>query len=145
MSISESAEGLSVAATRQNAGTDNPAGPPPPRCPPPVAGAAGGVKVPAGTDSAVVMVVLGRETDFRLEQGVVASAVLNSTIARFAIIYVPPGLGQNYHRIGYGLRGIKGTHPGIPEVRNSWVRPFNSPQSAAYVVYNSTANRVRHI
>src|SRR5579863_655503 len=47
-SMSESADGLMVPATRQNAGRFA------------MAGLPGGVKVPAGTASAVLMVVLGR-------------------------------------------------------------------------------------
>src|SRR5579883_2545712 len=97
MSISESDEGLSVAATLQNAGTVSPAFCPP-RWPPrpPPALAPGGVNVPAGTGSAIVMVVFGRETDLRLAQGVVASAAENSTTAILAIICTSR-MGGNYH------------------------------------------------
>src|SRR5437867_3082278 len=99
MSIEESDVGFKVAVTRQNAGTVNGAGggaaaprPPPPR-PPPAgaagagAGPAGGVKIPAGTDSAIVMVVLGSETDFRPAHGVAASTAPMSTPAILTIIF----------------------------------------------------------
>src|SRR5512132_4248809 len=95
MSIDESEVGLSVAATRQNEGTFNGAGagacaaPPPPLPPrprPPASGAGagagaagvgfgGGVKIPAGTTSANVMVVFGSEIDLRLAHGVGAASV----------------------------------------------------------------------
>src|SRR3954468_23634471 len=102
MSIWESDVGRSVATTRQKVGTLKAAGWPP-RCPPPpaprspaAAGAAGGVNVPAGIISVSVMVVLGSETDFKFAQGVAASAVVNSTTARFPIICTSR-MRQNYH------------------------------------------------
>src|SRR5262245_29172166 len=96
MSICESAVGRSVAATRQNDGTARPAGaapapPRPPRAPPSAAGAgplapsgagaAGGVNVPAGTTSAMVMVVVGSVMDLRFAQGVGAARAAPSIIA----------------------------------------------------------------
>src|SRR4051794_16678529 len=107
MSICESEVGVNVAATRQNAGTARPAGcgAPPPRAPPPppprgaAAGAApGGVNVPAGTTSAIVMFVLGSVIDFNPAHGVgAASAALKSSTAMFAIIGWTSRVGENYH------------------------------------------------
>src|SRR6185436_593267 len=95
MSIWESEVGFNVAATRQNAGTVRGAacGPPPPPPRWPLPPAPGGVNVPAGTDSADVIVVLGSEMDFRFAHGVgAASAALKSSTAMFAIIVLgPPG------------------------------------------------------
>jgi len=118
MSISESDVGLNVAATRQKAGTLSAAGAgaAPPRCPP--AGAAGGVNVPAGRDSANVIVVFGSEVDFKLAHGVVATAALKRTTAKFAIILTSEW-EENYHksvrnRYLSGERGSSHKKHGIP-------------------------------
>ncbi len=67
--ISESLEGLSVAATRQNAGRSSKDGPCLPRP------AAGAVKAPAPTAVAEVMVVSGNFSEARLSQVVAKDAV----------------------------------------------------------------------
>jgi hypothetical protein len=57
------------------------------------------VNVPAGTDSAMVIVVLGSEMDFKFPHGVgAASAALKSSTAISAIIVRSSELGENYHR-----------------------------------------------
>src|SRR5262245_18955829 len=85
--ISESGVGFNVAATRQNAGTakDVGAGGWP-------AGAGGmlpggALNVPAGSDSTRVIVVFGREIDFRPVQGVTAAA---KSMMAILVIIVPP-------------------------------------------------------
>jgi len=127
MSISESDVGLNVAATRQKAGTLSAAGAgaAPPRCPP--AGAAGGVNVPAGRDSANVIVVFGSEVDFKLAHGVVATAALKRTTAKFAIILTSEW-EENYHksvrnRYLSGERGSSHKKHGIPILaKEGWTR-----------------------
>src|SRR2546421_384992 len=70
--ISESALGLNVAATRQNAGRSlKAAGPGPPPRPP---GAAGRTNPPAVTDCAIVIVVSDKRSDARFSHGVAALA-----------------------------------------------------------------------
>src|SRR6266545_6297005 len=67
--ISESLDGLSVAAMRQNAGRSRNA----PPAAGPVAGA-GGMNAPASTTRASVMVVLGSAIDVRLSHDAAASS-----------------------------------------------------------------------
>src|SRR6185369_6883863 len=100
--MSESALGFSVAATRQSAGTVRTTSGGLGRVRPLGGGGGGpfgGVKTPAGTDSAIVIVALGSEMDFRFEHGVgAARAAQASKTAKLAIIMnCPPELGENYH------------------------------------------------
>src|SRR2546425_7288041 len=74
--MSESDEGVSVAATRQKAGTWLKPGPPPARPPPD-----GGVNPPAGTFCAAVMVGWGSFSDDRLSHD--AAAVIVRFIMSF--------------------------------------------------------------
>src|SRR3989442_6525403 len=78
IAISESDDGFSSAATRQNAGTIRRPG-----CAGP--GWVGGLNSPAGTSSAIVIVVLGNESDFRPAHGVAASAAPTRRRATLAI------------------------------------------------------------
>jgi hypothetical protein len=55
------------------------------------------VNVPAGRDSANVIVVFGSEVDFKLAHGVVATAALKRTTATFAIILTSEW-EENYHK-----------------------------------------------
>src|SRR6185436_7022854 len=75
--MSESLDGFSVAATRQNAGSVLAASPPrpPPRAP-------GCVKPPAGTACARVIAVLGSVNDIRLSQLVAAKTSIGFAVAR---------------------------------------------------------------
>src|SRR5262245_31259684 len=89
MSICESDDGRKVAATRQNVGTMSGAcagalgGP----------GCTGGRNSPAGTTSAIVIIVLGNESDFSPAQGVAATAALTRRRATLAIILKTSGSG----------------------------------------------------
>ena len=65
--MSESDEGVRVAATRQKAGTSKPAAP----CPP--GAAPGGANRPAGTASAAVILALGKAVRARVSQETVGS------------------------------------------------------------------------
>src|SRR5262245_24743783 len=81
--MSESLDGLSVAAMRQNAGRLFCAPPRPPRAPPP---APGGVNAPAATDSAAVIVVSGNLSDARLshDEAAVSGAAVRAPTATAA-------------------------------------------------------------
>ena len=72
--MSESLEGLSVAATRQNAGRSANCAPPPPRPP------AGGVNAPAATGCAIVMVASGSLSELRLSHVAAAAGPAIDTL-----------------------------------------------------------------
>src|SRR6185295_3356452 len=69
--MSESLVGVNVAATRQNAGSAA-IGPPPARPPPAAPRPAGGVKAPAGTACAIVIVASPRASETRPSHAVVS-------------------------------------------------------------------------
>src|SRR5213593_2288919 len=101
ISICESDDGLSVAAVRQNAGTLSGAAAFPPT------GSTGARNSPAGTSSAMVMVVSGNESDLSPPQGVAARPAVTRSKATLAIIFKTSGSGQNSHR--FGINGCLGT------------------------------------
>src|SRR5688572_12866545 len=95
----ESAEGRSTATTRQCAGATIGSGgvvarsPLPPRAgvcagaAPVPRGAVAGVNTPSGTNTDVVIVVLGRETFFKPSQGVDASVAAITASVNVPIMY----------------------------------------------------------
>ncbi len=87
--IFESADGLTVAATRQKAGRfviGRAGGPPAPF--------SGGVNVPPFTDSASVIVVRGSESDFRLSQVAAAAAPLAPATTAIVIVNIRPAANR---------------------------------------------------
>src|SRR5262245_16453631 len=87
ISMRESGDGASTAATRQYAGRGAPCAPRPPRP---------GCCAPAGTDSTALIVVFGNESDFKPSHAVCGDAAANSTTARVVIMGEPPKMMMSH-------------------------------------------------